>query len=286
MAIMIAGLAIGAVGSIASAAGQASAAKAQAGQAEVNRRWQEYETQYNLEQQRGAMGLSEMQRILGQNQFQRSSMEQAVAQRRAIREQTEYANTQFNRQIRSARASANMAAASRGTSRGGTADALERQMDRVSAEDSIRIQQNGQNQIDAIMSRRNAELMNIFGKPQPPKPPTYFPSTPIPQPDTSGMMTGAILSGVGSLVGGIGGVMAANPSSASPGSPGSPEAVPGSLLNTAGNMSYNPSGPMAGIATMNNLGLNFSSPGASGTPGPPMGAPLWGFGVPMPEGTF
>ena len=278
MAIMIAGLAIGAVGSIASAAGQASAAKAQAGQAEVNRRWQEYETQYNLEQQRGAMGLSEMQRILGQNQFQRSSMEQAVAHRRAIREQTEYANTQFNRQIRSARASANMAAASRGTSRGGTADALERQMDRVAAEDSIRIQRNGQNQIDAIMSRRNAELMNIFGKPQPPKPPTYFPSTPIPQPDTSGMMTGAILSGVGSLVGGIGGVMAANPSSG--GLPGSPEVVPGSLLNSAGNMSYNPNGPMAGIATMNNLGLNFSFPGAS------MGAPLNWLGFPQPEGTF
>lgn len=212
MAIMIAGLAIGAVGSIASASAQSSQAKAQAQQAEVNRRWQEFETQYNLTQQRGQMGLAEMQRVLGQNRFQQSSMQQLVAQRRAIREQTEYANTQFNRQYRTAQASAEMAATSRGTGRGGTADALAASAERAAAEDSIRIQRNGKNQIDAIVSQRNAQLMEIFGKSQPQRPPTYFPSTPIPQPDTSGMMTGAVLGAVGGALGAYGGKMMANKS--------------------------------------------------------------------------
>jgi hypothetical protein len=224
MAVMIAGLAIGAVGSIASAQGQASAAKAQAQQAEVNRRWQEFETQYNLQQQRGTMGLSEMQRVLGQNRFQKESMAQMVAQQRAIRQNTEYQNTQYNRQYRTAEANRSMTMNSRGVGRGGTADALERQLNHTAAEDSLRIRQNGQNQLDAVASQRNAQLMEIFGKAQAPKPPTYFPSSPIPQPDTSGMMTGAVLGAIGGAIGAYGGKMMANRSTGATGGGGALEA--------------------------------------------------------------
>ena len=230
MAIMIAGLAIGAVGSIAGAAGKANAAKAQASQAEVNRRWQEYETQYNLNQQRGAMGLSEMQRILGQNQFQRDSMGQLVAQRRAVNDATNYANTQYNRQFRSAKANVTMSMNSRGSGRGGTADALQAQLNHTAAQDSLRIKQNGQNQIDALASQRNAQLMQIFGKPQPPKPPTYFPSSPIPMPDTSGMMMGAVLGSIGGAIGSYAGAQMAATNTGGTTIPGAVATNPGASM--------------------------------------------------------
>ena len=89
---------------------------------------------------------------------------------------------------------------------------IQAQLNHTAAQDSLRIKQNGQNQIDALASQRNAQLMQIFGKPQPPKPPTYFPSSPIPMPDTSGMMMGAVLGSIGGAIGSYAGAQMAGSS--------------------------------------------------------------------------
>lgn len=255
--IMLAGLALGAVGSIMGSAAQGQQQKAQAQQAEMNRQLQEFEKQYNLEQQRGQMGLAEMQKILRQGQGQKESLQVMLQQKRASREQEEYASSQFSRSFRQGKARAEMSMSSRGAGRGGTADAIKNQLDRDAAADSARIRVNFQNQRDSFENRRNAAMKELFSGPSTPKPPTYFPSTPIPMPDTSGQLAATALGSLGSVVGGMAGMGAAN---AAPGvGGGSPEAFAGALSNSAGTMSYNPSGPMAGMSTLNNLGLNFGS---------------------------
>ena len=198
MAIMIAGLALGAAGSIMGQAAKGQQQQAAAAQAEMNRRMQEFETQYNIGQQRGTMGLSEMQKILGQQQGQKQSLEMMLNQKRASREQEQYASNQFSRSFRQNKARAENSMFSRGAGRGGTADAVQNMLSVDAASDSARIRQNFATQRDG------------FSAPSTPKPPTYFPSTPIPMPDTSGAMAATVLSSMGSLVGGIGGVAAAN----------------------------------------------------------------------------
>ena len=203
MAIMIAGLALGAAGSIMGQAAQGQQQQAAAAQAEMNRRMQEFETQYNIGQQRGTMGLSEMQKILGQQQGQKQSLEMMLNQKRASREQEQYASNQFSRSFRQNKARAENSMFSRGAGRGGTADAVQNMLSVDAASDSARIRQNFAAQRDGFTNQRNTYMAKLFSAPSTPKPPTYFPSTPIPMPDT-------VLSSMGSLVGGIGGVAAAN----------------------------------------------------------------------------
>lgn len=204
--IMLAGLALGAVGSIMGSAAQGQQQKAQAAQAEMNRQLQEFEKQYNLEQQRGQMGLAEMQKVLRQNQGQKESLETMLAQKRASRNQETYASNQFSRNFRQQKARAEMSMTSRGAGRGGTADAVRAQLDRDAAADSARIRVNFSNQRDQFENKRNASMAQLFGQPGTPKPPTYFPSTPIPMPDNSGAMTAAVLGGLGSVIGGAAGM--------------------------------------------------------------------------------
>ena len=180
MAIMIAGLALGAAGSIMGQAAKGQQQQAAAAQAEMNRRMQEFETQYNIGQQRGTMGLSEMQKILGQQQGQKQSLEMMLNQKRASREQEQYASNQFSRSFRQNKARAENSMFSRGAGRGGTADAVQNMLSVDAASDSARIRQNFATQRDGFM------------------------------PDTSGAMAATVLSSMGSLVGGIGGVAAAN----------------------------------------------------------------------------
>ena len=204
--IMLAGLALGAVGSIMGSAAQGQQQKAQAAQAEMNRQLQEFEKQYNLEQQRGQMGLAEMQKILRQDQGQKESLAAMLQQKRASREQEEYASNQFSRSFRQQKARAEMSMTSRGAGRGGTADAVRAQLDRDAAADSARIRVNFQNQRDSFENKRNAAMAELFSGSATPKPPTYFPSTPIPMPDTSGSQIAAALGGLGSVVGGMAGM--------------------------------------------------------------------------------
>ncbi len=206
--IMLAGLALGAAGSIMGTAAQGQAATAQATQAEMNRQLQEFEKQYNLEQQRGQMGLTEMQKVLRQGKGQKQSLQVLMNEMRASREAEEYASNQFSRSFKQNTARANMSMSSRGAGRGGTADALRKQLDRDAAADAGRIRQNFQNQRDGFVNKRNAAMEQLFSGPATPKPPTYFPSTPIPMPDNSGAMTAAGLGGLGSGVGGIAGMSA------------------------------------------------------------------------------
>ena len=210
MAIMIAGLALGAAGSIMGQAAQGQQQEAAAAQAEMNRQMQEFETQYNIGQQRGTMGLSEMQKILGQQQGQKQSLEMMLNQKRASREQEQYASNQFSRSFRQNKARAENSMFSRGAGRGGTADAVQNMLSVDAASDSARIRQNFAAQRDGFTNQRNTYMAKLFSAPSTPKPPTYFPSTPIPMPDTSGAMAATVLSSMGSLVGGIGGVAAAN----------------------------------------------------------------------------
>jgi multidrug efflux pump subunit AcrA (membrane-fusion protein) len=215
--LMLAGLAMGAVGSIAGASAEASAAKAQAAQAEMNRQWQEFETQYNRTQQMGQMGLAEFDRQVAQQTGQKESLQMLLAQQRGARDQAMFQSQQFSRAYRQSKARLDGSMASRGTSRGGTAEALKRQSATDAANDSFRIRTNLGNQLDAFENQRNASLKQLFSQKVPAAPPTYFPSTPIPQPDTSGAMLGAVLSGIGSTIGGIAGANAAG-SGIAPGS--------------------------------------------------------------------
>ena len=208
--IMLAGLALGAASSVMGAAAQGQQQKAQAAQAEINRQLAEFEKQYNLEQQRGQMGLAEMQRILRQGQGQKESLAAMLQQKRASREQEEYASNQFSRNFRQQKARAEMSMASRGASRGGTADAIAAQLDRDAAADSARIRVNFQNQRDSFTNKRNAAMAELFSGPATAKPPTYFPSTPIPMPDTSGSQIAAALGGLGSVIGAYAGGEAAS----------------------------------------------------------------------------
>ena len=204
--IMLAGLALGAVGSIMGSAAQGQQQKAQAAQAEMNRQLQEFEKQYNLEQQRGQMGLAEMQKVLRQNQGQKESLEVMLAQKRASRNQEAYASNQFSRNFRQQKARAEMSMTSRGAGRGGTADAVRAQLDRDSAADSARIRVNFSNQRDQFENKRNAAMAQLFGQPGTPKPPTYFPSSPIPMPDTSGQLAATALGAMGQVIGGAAGM--------------------------------------------------------------------------------
>lgn len=242
MAIMIAGLALGAVGSVMGSAAQGQQQKAQAAQAEMNRQLQEFEKQYNLEQQRGQMGLAEMQKILRQSKGQKQSLQVLMNEMRASREAEEYASNQFSRSFKQNVARADMSMTSRGAGRGGTADALRKQLDRDAAADAGRIRQNFQNQRDGFVNKRNAAMEQLFSGPATPKPPTYFPSTPIPMPDNSGAMTAAVLGGLGSVVGGMagryGGSQGAAPAGGGLEAPSSGDYM-SSMFGSGGN-TYNP----------------------------------------------
>ncbi len=204
--IMLAGLALGAVGSIMGSAAQGQQQKAQAAQAEMNRQLQEFEKQYNLEQQRGQMGLAEMQKVLRQSQGQKESLATMLAQKRASRNQEAYASNQFSRNFRQQKARAEMSMTSRGAGRGGTADAVRAQLDRDAAADSARIRVNFSNQRDQFENKRNAAMAQLFSGSATPKPPTYFPSSPIPMPDTSGQLAATALGAMGQVIGGAAGM--------------------------------------------------------------------------------
>tara|TARA_B110000008_G_scaffold231721_1_gene235004 strand:+ start:810 stop:1532 length:723 start_codon:yes stop_codon:yes gene_type:complete len=237
--IMLAGLALGAVGSIMGSAAQGAQAKAQAAQAEMNRQLQEFEKQYNLEQQRGAMGLAEMQKILSQGQGQKESLAAMLAQKRASRDQEQYASNQFSRSFRQNKARAQMTMTSRGTGRGGTADAVQSQLDRDAAADSGRIRVNFSNQRDSFENSRNAAMQSLFSGGATAKPPTYFPSSPIPMPDTSGQLMGSILSSIGGVVGGAMGAAGATQGTTPTGNVNMGPQLPANVANPFPSISMN-----------------------------------------------
>ncbi len=206
IALGVAGLAASVGGGIMGAQGQASQAKAQAAQAEINRKWQEFEKEMNQEIQRGQMGVSEMDRLYQNKKMIGTSFEAKLAQDRAAREQFEYATSQFSRNYQQQQGAIRASAGSRGAGRGGTADALANQLKTNSISDQLRIQTNMENQFDMFENKRNQQLGQINAR-SADVPPTYIPSTPIPTPNMSGMVLGAALSGLGNGLGGLAGMM-------------------------------------------------------------------------------
>ena len=203
----IAGLAASVGGGVMGAQGSASSAKAQAAQAEINRQWQEFEKEWGNQQQRGQMGLAEMDRLLVNTKIEDESLANMLSSQRAARDAFEYSTNQFSRNYRQTKAALTAGSASRGMARGGTADALKNQMAINTASDQIRIKQNFNNQMDMFENKRNQELSQRNLRPST-QPPTYMPSAPIPMPDTSGMMTGAMLGAIGQGLGGAAGIYA------------------------------------------------------------------------------
>ncbi len=206
IALGVAGLAASVGGGVMGAMGQASSAKAQAAQAEINRKWQEFEKQMNQEIQRGQMGVSEMDRLYQNKKMVGTSFEAKLAQDRAAREQFEYATSQFSRNYRQQQGAISASAGSRGAGRGGTADAIANQLKTNSVSDQMRIKSNLENQLDMFENNRNQQLGQLNAR-SVDMPPTYIPSTPIPTPNTDGMVMGAMLSGLGSGLGGLAGMM-------------------------------------------------------------------------------
>ena len=215
----VASLAAGLAGSAASAAGQAATTEAGYQQAKINQQWQEFEKQMSLTQQRGAMGLQEFDRLFGNQTLERESLEQQIYGQRAYREQSQYNTSQMVRAARQATARQQGSMSSRGVGRGGTADAIQRQAENDMANDLARLRTNDMNQLAQFENQRNQMLKQRNMRPTN-QPPTYIPATPVQQPDTSGMMMGALLGataqGLGGLAGAFGGMQSS--SSVTPGS--------------------------------------------------------------------
>ena len=202
-----AGLATSIIGGLSSASASASNAEAQAMQAEINRKWNEFQTEYGIIQQRGQAGLAEMQRLLTNSQIEEESLRALFQNKSNVRAAEEFQTTQYMRQSRSLAAQQQSSLASRGMGRGGTADAIKRQQESDSLNDLLRISYNADAQMSLYENQRNQQLKSRnLNKAQ--MPGAYIPSTPIPMPDTSGMMTGALFSALGQGFGGAAGLMA------------------------------------------------------------------------------
>lgn len=203
----IASLAAGVAGTMSSASSAASNAQAQAAQAEINRKWQEWERELNTINMRGDAALAEFNRLYNNSVIERESLEVLMAQKAASRAAEAYEVNQFVRQSRQLNARQQSSLASRGMGRGGTADAIKRQADSDFWNDLIRIEANYDNQRSMYDNQRNQALKqrNMMTTKMPA---TYIPSVPIPQPDTSGMMSGAIMSSIGQIAGGAAGIYA------------------------------------------------------------------------------
>lgn len=205
IALGVAGLASSMAGGIMGAQGKASSMKAQAMQAEINRKWDEFGKELDLGRQRGQMGLAEFDRLFANQTIERDSLASQLAQGRAAQEQYEYASAQFSRSYRQMRAATEASMASRGAARGGTAEAIAKQMEMDASSDQLRIKANFNNQMDMFETQRNQQLSKRNLR-QTTAPPQYIPSTPVPMPNTSGMVAGATLSGLGGMLGGLAGM--------------------------------------------------------------------------------
>ena len=221
----VASLATGIVGGISGAASQANAAQAQYEQNRINQQWSEFEKQMSITQQRGAMGLAEFDRLMANSTLERETLEQSMYSKAFLREQREYDMSQFYRQSQQIKGQQASAIASRGMSRGGTADAIQNQTEVDTANDLARMSSNYDAQLSAIDNQRNQALRQRNLRPSN-QPPTYIPATPVQRPDTSGMMTGAILgslaSGLGGLAGIYGGMQSSTPAAPKMGPPAPP----------------------------------------------------------------
>lgn len=211
----VASLATGIVGGLSSAQGAKNQANAQYQQAKINQQWAEFEKQLSLTKQRGAMGLAEFDRIFANQTLERESLEQSFYGKQAARERREYDLAQYYRQSKQIRAQQVSSMASRGMGRGGSADAIRRQTEADFANDLARIDTNFDYQMSTIENQRNQALKQRNLRPSD-QPPTYIPATPVQPPNTSGMMTGALLGAVAQGLGGLAGVVgAAQPSTSS-----------------------------------------------------------------------
>lgn len=207
IALGVAGLASSIGGSVMGAQGAASSAEAQAMQAEINRQWQEFEKDMNREIQRGQMGIAEMDRLYKNRRTIGQSFENELAQSRAAREQFQYSTQQFSRNYRQNSEAMAASAGSRGVGRGGTAQAIQNQMRLNTSSDQLRMVTNLENQMDMFENQRAQQLGQLNAR-SADRPPAYIPSTPIPMPNTSGMVLGAALSGLGQGLGAFGGMIA------------------------------------------------------------------------------
>lgn len=214
IALGVAGLAASVGGGVMGAKGQANSAKSQAMQAEINRQWQEFNKELNLEIQRGQMGVNEMDRLYQNKRAIGQSYENQLAQERAAREQFQYATQQFSRNYRQNSEAMSASMASRGTGRGGTADAIKNQQFMNAASDQLRMVGNLENQLDMFENQRNQQMSQLNAR-SADRPPAYIPSTPIPMPNTGGMIAAAALSSGGAALGGMAGMFAGGGTSSS-----------------------------------------------------------------------
>lgn len=213
VALGIGSLALGVAGTASSASAGASSAKAQWMQQEINRKWAEFDKEMQLINARGDMGLRELDRLMQNATIERESLEAYVYGKRAKKQEQDYLYHQVYRQYQTIQAKQKSTLASRGVGRGGTADAIARQTDADFNSDIARMRVNNTYEMAAFKNARNQALRQRNMRPSD-QPPTYIPSTPIPQPSTAGytgQMLGAIAQGLGGLAGIYAGMPAANP---------------------------------------------------------------------------
>lgn len=228
--VALIGLAASVGGGIVSAQGQQSANVAQATQAEINRKWTEFEKQMNLEIERGKMGITEMDRLYRNQKLISMSREQELFKRRAAQEAFEYQSTQYSRSYRDAAATMTASLESRGSTRGGTAAALKNQLIENANADQFRMVKNLYNSFDQFANERQQTLSQLNARTGD-MPPMYLPSAPIPVPANNGAVLGAALSGLGQGLGALAGARAGQ-RGAAPGTTGT--AAPGTTGTPGG----------------------------------------------------
>jgi hypothetical protein len=240
----VASLALGGAGMVSGAMGQAAQSRAQYEQARINQQWSEFEKQLNIERQRGAMGLQEFDRLMGNANLERETLEAQIFGRRNIIDQSQYQTEQLLRASRQAQARQQSSLTSRGAGRGGTAQAIQNQTETDVMNDLARIRTNELNSLEQLEAQRNRQLQQRNMRPAT-QPPTYIPATPVQSPNTNGMLAGALLGAMGQTIGGFAGWQNAQ----QPVAPSSPAGNP---------MSQNPN---SGQGMLNFYGLGFNQGG-------------------------
>lgn len=207
VALGAASLAMGVAGSVSSAQAGSANAKAQHQQAEINRKWQEFDKQMELTRQRGIMGIAEYDRLFANTLIEKESLQQEVLGREAAKRQQDFMFMQTSRAHRTMKEKQRMSVGSRGMGRGGTADAIARQTESDFQSDMVRMRNNNQAQLASFKNQRNASLRQRQMR-KADMPPTYIPSTPIPPPSDAqyaGQIMGAVAQGLGGLAGTVAG---------------------------------------------------------------------------------
>jgi hypothetical protein len=182
----------------------AQQAKAQAMAAEISRRWGDFNQQWQNQQQNFELSQRWRADRTMREDVRRKSLTNQLATQSEIYRQEATQQSVISQRYLDAFGNVNASIETRGgdPSRG-TGRILLNQVDQMILKDANALNRNRRIAINNARAGRQSELDRLgFQFEQLPS--TYMPSTPISQPDVSGMLAASILSGLGGIGGGLG----------------------------------------------------------------------------------